>query len=141
MKRLTLMVIVWVVFLVTGCCRGKVKKLAGGMEFTEGPVWLPDEGILVFSDIPNSKLMQWREGDGLSLFRQSAHSNGNILDLQGQLISCQHSTRNIVRTEPDGSITVLVDNSRASGSIPPTTQLYAPMEPSGSPIHRGGFGK
>ena len=87
----------------------KVKKLAGGMEFTEGPVWLPDEGILVFSDIPNSKLMQWREGDGLSLFRQSAHSNGNILDLQGRLISCQHSARNIVRTEPDGSITVLAD--------------------------------
>ena len=73
MKRLTLIVIVLAVFLVTGAvgagddtslvvAAAKVKKLAGGMEFTEGPVWLPDKGILVFSDIPNSKLMQWWEG-------------------------------------------------------------------------------
>ena len=87
----------------------KVTKLAGGMKFIEGPVWLPDRKQLVFSDIPNSKLMLWSEGDGLSVLRQSGKSNGNILDLQGRLISCQHSSRNIVRTETDGSITVLVD--------------------------------
>ena len=87
----------------------KVKKLAGGMKFTEGPVWLPKEKNLVFSDIPNSKLMQWNEADGLSVFRQSDHANGNILDLQGRLISCQHSARNIVRTETDGSITVMAE--------------------------------
>ena len=111
---------VFVVFLLTSAAcavdhtslvvpGAKVKKLAGGMQFTEGPVWLPDDKTLVFSDIPNSKLMQWREGEGLSLFRQSDHPNGNILDLQGRLISCQHSARNIVRTELDGSITVLVE--------------------------------
>jgi sugar lactone lactonase YvrE len=49
----------------------KVKKLAGGMQFTEGPVWLPNEKKLVFSDIPNSKLMQWSEEDGLSVFREN----------------------------------------------------------------------
>jgi sugar lactone lactonase YvrE len=49
----------------------KVKKLAGGMKFKEGPEWLPDQKKLVFSDIPNSKLMQWSEAGGLSEFRPS----------------------------------------------------------------------
>lgn len=87
----------------------KVRKLAGDMKFTEGPAWIPAKKLLVFSDIPSSKLMQWREGDGLSVFRPSEQSNGNILDLEGRLISCQHAARNLVRTEKDGSITVLAD--------------------------------
>ena len=87
----------------------KVQKLAGDLKFTEGPVWIPAKKMLVFSDIPNSKLMQWSETGGLSVFRQSEQSNGNILDLEGRLISCQHAARNLVRTEADGSITVLVD--------------------------------
>lgn len=87
----------------------KVQKLAGDMKFTEGPAWIPAKKTLVFSDIPNSKLMQWNERDGLSVFRESEQSNGNILDLAGRLISCQHAARNIVRTETDGKITVLVD--------------------------------
>src|SRR5262245_30206873 len=88
---------------------GKVQKLAGGMKFTEGPAWIPAKKTLVFSDIPNSKLMQWREGEGLTVFRPSKQANGNILDLQGRLITCQHGARNLVRTETDGSITVLAD--------------------------------
>lgn len=87
----------------------KVQKLAGDMKFTEGPAWIPAKKALVFSDIPNSKLMQWNEKEGLSVFRQSEQSNGNILDLEGRLISCQHAARNLVRTEADGSIKVLVD--------------------------------
>jgi len=87
----------------------KVKKLASGMKFTEGPVWLPAEKKVVFSDIPNSKLMQWSEATGLSVFRKSEQSNGNILDLQGRLVSCQHAGRNLVRTEADGKLTVLAD--------------------------------
>ena len=87
----------------------KVTKLAGGMQFTEGPVWLPKQKKLVFSDIPNSKLMQWSEDEGLSVFRQSEKANGNILDLQGRIISCQHDGRNVIRIEPDGSATVLAD--------------------------------
>ncbi|MEM7395314.1 MAG: SMP-30/gluconolactonase/LRE family protein, partial [Verrucomicrobiota bacterium] len=88
----------------------EVKKLAGGMKFTEGPVWLPKKKKLVFSDIPNSKLMQWSERDGLSLFRESEQANGNILDLEGRIISCQHGARNVIRTEEDGSITVLASH-------------------------------
>lgn len=87
----------------------KVEKLAGDMKFTEGPVWLPKEKKLIFSDIPNRKLMQWSEADGLSIFRESEEANGNILDLDGRLISCQHAGRNVVRTEADGKITVLAD--------------------------------
>lgn len=87
----------------------KVKKLAGGMKFTEGPVWLPKEKKLVFSDIPNSKLMQWSPQDGLSDYRKSENANGNILDLQGRIISCQHGARNLIRIEKDGSSTVLAD--------------------------------
>jgi len=87
----------------------KVTKLAGDMKFTEGPVWLPNEKKLVFSDIPNSKLMQWSEQDGLSVFRESKNANGNILDLEGRIISCQHGARNLIRIEKDGSTTVLAD--------------------------------
>ena len=87
----------------------QVEKLAGGMKFTEGPVWLPSEKKLVFSDIPNSKLMQWSEAEGLSVFRESENANGNILDLQGRIISCQHGARNVVRIDADGKVTVLAD--------------------------------
>lgn len=87
----------------------KVQKLAGDMKFTEGPAWLPAENKLVFSDIPNSKLMQWKPGEGLSVYRESEQANGNILDLEGRLITCQHAGRNLVRTEKDGKITVVAD--------------------------------
>ena len=88
----------------------KVEKRAGDMKFTEGPVWIPARKVLVFSDIPNSKLMQWSEADGLSVFRESEQANGNILDLQGRLVSCQHAGRNLVRQEADGSITGLINH-------------------------------
>jgi len=87
----------------------KVQKLAGGMKFTEGPAWFPAKKTLVFSDIPNSKLMQWRAGEGLTVFRPSEQANGNILDLEGRLVTCQHAGRNLVRTGSDGKITVLAD--------------------------------
>ena len=87
----------------------KVEKLAGGMRFTEGPVWLPADKKLVFSDIPNSKLMQWSAADGLSVFQKSEQANGNILDLEGRIISCQHAARNLVRIDARGKLTVLAD--------------------------------
>ena len=87
----------------------KVRKLAGGMKFTEGPVWLPKQNKVVFSDIPNSKLMQWSEKDGLSTFRKSEQANGNILDLQGRIISCQHAARNVIRIGKDGKAKVLAE--------------------------------
>ena len=87
----------------------KVEKLAGGMRFTEVPVWLPAGKKLVFSDIPNSKLMQWSAAEGLSVFQKSEQANGNILDLEGRIISCQHAARNLVRIDAKGKLTVLAD--------------------------------
>lgn len=87
----------------------KIEKLATGMGFTEGPVWLPAENFLVFSDIPNSKLMKWSAETGLSVYRECEQANGNILDLEGRLISCQHAARNVVRWDSEGKAEVLID--------------------------------
>ena len=88
---------------------GEVRKLGGGMGFVEGPVWLPAEKRLVFSDIPRSKLMQWTEADGVTEWRDSANANGNILDLEGRLLSCQHGARNLIRIDAEGAVEVLAD--------------------------------
>ena len=87
----------------------KVEQLASGMKFTEGPVWLPAKNIVVFSDIPNSMLMQWSEKDGLKPYRKSENSNGNILDSKGRLLTCQHTGRNVVAEDKDGKVTVLAE--------------------------------
>ena len=87
----------------------KVNQLGTGMKFTEGPVWIPAEKRLVWSDIPNSRQMQWTAKDGMSEWRKVEASNGNLLDLEGNLLSCQHSGRNLTSTDAKGKITVLVD--------------------------------
>ena len=86
-----------------------VTKIVGGMGFTEGPVWLPQAKKLVFSDIPGAKLMEWSPGGGLRTFRASPNPNGNVLDREGRLLTCRHGARDLVRTEPDGALTVLCD--------------------------------
>ena len=66
---------------------------------------------MLFSDIPNNRMMRWNDQEGLSVFRQPANfTNGHYRDRQGRLISCEHGTRRVTRTEKDGTITVLVDN-------------------------------
>ena len=87
-----------------------VKQLATGFDWVEGPVWFGDAGCLLFSDIPNNKIMRWTQGQGFSVYREpSNYSNGHTRDLQGRLISCEHGTRRVTRTEHDGSITVIAD--------------------------------
>ena len=85
----------------------KVTKLGTGYKFVEGPVWLPAEKKLVFSDIPNSVHMQWSEKDGDSKLRDVEATNGNLLDLEGNLLSCQHAGRNVIRWKADGTHDVL----------------------------------
>lgn len=87
-----------------------MRRLATGMGFIEGPVWLPGSQALLFSDIPNARLMRWSEADGLSVFEERPNPNGNLLDLEGRLLTCQHGTRSLVRREHDGSLTVLADS-------------------------------
>jgi len=106
--------------VATSCSRQElpaaptVRLLATDMSFVEGPVWLTDQQTLVFSDIPAKRLMQWSETDGLAVFRQSPAPNGNALDSKGRLLSCRHDTRDIVRTESDGSLAVVVDRYRGA---------------------------
>lgn len=88
----------------------KVTKLGSEMKFTEGPVWIPKQGRLVWSDIPNSRQMQWTAKDGISEWRKVESSNGNLLDLDGDLLSCQHGGRNLIRTTADGKISVVADS-------------------------------
>lgn len=87
----------------------EAKQLGTGLKFTEGPVWIPSEKRLVFSDIPASLQMQWTEDGGVAEFRKVEATNGNLLDLEGRLISCQHAGRNVVRWNEDGTAEVLAD--------------------------------
>jgi len=85
-----------------------VERIADGLKFTEGPVWLPGRKVLVFSDIPADTLYQWTEGKGLSVFRKPSHNaNGNTLDLRGRLVTCEHGSRTVTRTETSGKVNVL----------------------------------
>jgi gluconolactonase len=86
-----------------------VKRLATGFDWAEGPVWFGDQGCLLFSDIPNNRILRWSE-EGLTTFRQPAnYTNGHTRDRQGRLISCEHGGRRVTRTEWDGTITVIAD--------------------------------
>lgn len=87
-----------------------LEKLADGFRWLEGPVWFADHQCLLFSDIPNNRIMRWNESGGISLFRQPSHfANGHTRDREGRLLGCSHHDRCIQRTELDGSITMLVD--------------------------------
>ncbi len=87
-----------------------VKRLATGFDWVEGPVWFGDLGCLLFSDIPNNRILRWTE-EGVTPFRApSNYANGHTRDRQGRLVSCEHGTRRVTRTEWDGTVTVLADN-------------------------------
>jgi gluconolactonase len=88
-----------------------IERLATGFRWTEGPVYFGDGRFLLFSDIPNNRVMKWEEASGeISEFRQPSNfANGHTRDRQGRLVSCEHGMRRVTRTEYDGSITVLAD--------------------------------
>jgi gluconolactonase len=87
-----------------------LKQIATGFDWVEGPVWFGDAGCLLFSDIPNNRILRWTP-EGLSTFRNPSNfANGHTRDRQGRLISCEHGTRRVTRTEWDGSITVIADS-------------------------------
>ena len=88
-----------------------VERLGTGLRWAEGPVWFGDARHLLVSDIPNNRIVKWDEVTGqLSDYRRpSDYANGNTRDRLGRLITCEHGGRRVVRTEHDGSITVLID--------------------------------
>ena len=89
----------------------RVERLWTGARWCEGPVWFAAGRYLLWSDIPNNRIMRFDETDGnVSVFRTpSDNSNGQTVDRQGRLVSCEHLTRRVTRTEHDGSVTVLAD--------------------------------
>jgi gluconolactonase len=88
-----------------------VERIAHGFRWCEGPVWFGDGRYLLWSDIPNDRIMKWEEETGaVSVFRKpSNHANGNTRDRQGRLLTCEHGGR-VTRTEYDGTITVVADS-------------------------------
>ena len=88
-----------------------VERLYTGTRWGEGPIWFGDGRYLIWSDIPNNRMLRWDETSGaVSVFRQpSNNANGNTRDRQGRLVTCEHLARRVTRTEYDGSITVICD--------------------------------
>ncbi|MEP4380161.1 MAG: SMP-30/gluconolactonase/LRE family protein [Alphaproteobacteria bacterium] len=93
-----------------------VEQLYTGCRWAEGPAYFPAGRYLIWSDIPNDRMLRWDENDGhVSIFRSPArNSNGNTVDTQGRLVTCEHRARAITRTEFDGTRTVLVDSYRGA---------------------------
>jgi gluconolactonase len=89
-----------------------VERLATGFRWSEGPAWSGAHRSLIWSDIPSNKLMRWSESTGrVDVLREpSNNSNGNTFDRQGRLLTCEHLTRRVTRTEHDGRITVIADS-------------------------------
>ena len=96
-----------------GCIKlnARVERLFEGTRWAEGPAYFPAHRRLVWSDIPNDRMLSWDEASGqVSVFRSPAnYANGNTIDRQGRLVTCEHGARRVTRTGHDGSITVIAD--------------------------------
>jgi gluconolactonase len=88
----------------------RLERLFSGTRLGEGPTYFADLDIFIWSDIPNNRMLRYVEHQGVSVFRSpSGHANGSTRDREGRLLTCEHSGRRVVRTEPDGRLTVLAD--------------------------------
>src|SRR5437870_1103094 len=87
--------------------QSKVERLSTGYRWAEGPVWFGDARCLLWSDIPNNRIMRWDEETGqTTVFRKPSNfANGNTRDRQGRLVTCLHGGRSVIRTEYDGTVT------------------------------------
>jgi gluconolactonase len=125
----------------------QLEKVAGGFQFLEGPVWNPHQQELIFSDIIGDTIYRWQTDTGVQILRQPSHkANGNTYDLQGRLLTCEHATSRVSRTELDGQYRVLAThyqdqelNSpndivvKSDGSIYFTDPVYGRRERVGVP--------
>ena len=123
----------------------KIDPIAGGFEFTEGPVWNSVKQNLIFSDIYGDALYAWSK-EGWDVFRRpSGKANGNTYDRQGRLITCEHKNRRVSRTMEDGTVETLADNYEgkrlnspndvvcsSAGDIYFTDPPYGLIQPDGS---------
>ena len=113
----------------------RVDRLWTGAVWSEGPAWFAAGRYLIWSDIPNNRMLRYDEASGhVSVFRQpSMNSNGNTVDNQGRLVTCEHLMRRVTRTEIDGSITVLADKWQGKRLNSPNDVVGQSTIRSGSP--------
>ena len=111
-----------------------VERLWTGARWTEGPAWFGDGRYLVFSDIPNDRMLRWtEETNAVTVYRAPSHNaNGNTRDRQGRLVTCEHGTRRVTRTEHDGTVTVLLDRFEGRRLNAPNDVVVHPTAASGS---------
>ena len=115
----------------------RIEVLADGFEWSEGPVWIKDDGHLLFSDIPRNQIVKWKKGEGISIFKEHSGytgkqpftgsepgSNGLMLDDQGRLVMCCHGDRQVKRIEKDGSLTVLASKYKGKRLNSPNDLVY-----------------
>ncbi len=89
----------------------ELERVATGFQFVEGPVWHPYGRFLAFSDILADRLLRWSPAEGVGVFRWPSHmANGNTYDRQGRLLTCEHATSRLTRTDPDGRVTVIASH-------------------------------
>ena len=89
----------------------RLELVADGFVFLEGPIWHPYDHYLIFSDIIGNTLYRWKPGEGKSLFRRPSHmANGNTYDRQGCLLTCEHATSRVTRTDHYGRTEVLASH-------------------------------
>ncbi len=89
----------------------ELEQIVSGFEFLEGPVWHPEEQHLTFSDIVGNTMYRWSEAGGLDTFRKPSNmANGNTYDRGGRLLTCEHATSRVTRTDLDGSVEVLASH-------------------------------
>ncbi|EDY39563.1 gluconolactonase [Cyanobium sp. PCC 7001] len=107
-----------------------VERIHTGARWTEGPVWFGDGRYLLWSDIPNNRILRWCEDtESVSVFRSpSDYANGHSRDRQGRLISCEHASRRLTRTEHDGSLTVLIDHFQGRRLNAPNDVVVHPAD-------------
>ena len=118
------------------------EQIATGCLFTEGPLWHPRDRYLLWSDMPGDHLRRWSPADGVTTFRKPSNkSNGLTWDRQGRLLTCEHATSRVTRTEPDGRIVALATHHegkelnspndivcRADGEVYFTDPTYGRMD-------------
>jgi gluconolactonase len=115
----------------------KIEKVAGGFQFTEGPVWVREGGYLLFSDPNNNLIYRWSEDDGVSIYRTHSGysgtdigeygqpgSNGLTLDVQGRVTINEHGNRRVTRLEKNGQLTVLADRYEGKRLNSPNDLVY-----------------
>jgi gluconolactonase len=114
-----------------------MERLTDGLDWAEGPVWVPSGKYVLFSDIPKNMIWKWKDGEGkTSYLKPSGYSgsapftgrepgsNGLTLDKEGRLVMCQHGDRRVARQEKDGKITTLVDRYQGKRFNSPNDLCY-----------------